>query len=422
MEQDEKKLEPIFSVSEYIEFLNINLRKIGAAKITGEVTRLTVSSNGHVYFSIKDKSGKGVLDCIIWKNNYALCGVKLEEGKEVVLSGHPDVYLLSGRFSFKANTIELKGEGALKKAYEEFKNKLEKEGIFDLERKKKIPMFPERIGVITSKQGAVIHDFLNNIGKYGFKIQMIDSRVEGQEAIKDLLSAIRTFKKKSIDVLVVIRGGGSLESLQPFNNEALVKEIVDFPIPIIAGIGHDKDAPLFTLAADVSESTPTAVANLLNESWEQAASLLEGRKRNVIISYENILESANLLMGQSADAICGIKDLIFDKYKEIETALKFFFQAFKNTLQNSKSNLKNSRIKSVFGFNSLLSMVKQQLEHSEEIVNLCNPDTQLKLGYSIARCGGRLIRSIRDTKIGEDVDIRVADGTIISKVKKIAKN
>ena len=134
MEQNEKKLEPIFSVSEYIEFLNINLKKIGVAKIVGEVTKVTFPSNGHVYFSIKDKSGVGVLDVKIWKNNYALCGVRLEEGIEVILFGCPNVYLPTGRISFIAQTIELKGEGALKKAYEELKNKLEREGLFAEER------------------------------------------------------------------------------------------------------------------------------------------------------------------------------------------------------------------------------------------------------------------------------------------------
>lgn len=400
MEQDEKKLEPIFSVSEYIEFLNITLRKIGAAKITGEVTKLTVASSGHVYFSIKDKLGNGVMDCIIWKYNYALCGVRLEEGKEVILSGYPDIYPSSGRFSFKADTIELKGEGALKKAYEELKNKLEKEGLFDLERKKKIPMFPERIGVITSKQGAVIHDFLNNIGKYGFKIQMIDSRVEGQEAIKDLLSAIRTFKKKKIDVLVVIRGGGSLESLQPFNNEALVREIIDFPVPVIAGIGHDKDAPLFTMAADASESTPTAVANLLNESWDQALLFLERYERDIIGRYETILEG----------------------YKEIENRLKISFNNFKNSLITARANLKGSFNDSLSGFKSLLSAVNQKIEQAEKAVFFNDPERQLRLGYSIASCDGKIVREIKDVKVGKNIYIKVTDGKIVSEVKNINKN
>ncbi|TFG35726.1 MAG: exodeoxyribonuclease VII large subunit [Parcubacteria group bacterium] len=400
MDQDEKKLEPIFSVSEYIEYLNITLRKIGVAKITGEVTKLTIASSGHVYFSIKDKSGNGVLDCIIWKYNYSLCGVRLEEGKEVVLSGYPDIYPASGRFSFKADTVELKGEGALKKAYEELKNKLEKKGVFDLERKKKIPMFPERIGVITSRQGAVIHDFLNNIGKYGFKIQMIDSRVEGQEAIKDLLAAVRTFRKKNIDVLVVIRGGGSLESLQPFNNEALVKEILDFPVPVIAGIGHDKDAPLFTMAADASESTPTAVANLLNESWDQALLFLERYERDIIGRYEMIL----------------------DDYKEIENKLKISFNNFKNALVSARTRLQVSLNKSLSGFKSLISAVSQRIEQAEKVVFFNNPERQLRLGYSIASCDGKIVRETKDVKVGKNIYIKVTDGEINSEVKNINKN
>ena len=403
MEQDEKKSgnlkEPIFSVSEYIEFLNINLRKIGVAKITGEVTKLTVSSNGHVYFSIKDKSGKGVLDCIIWRNNYALCGVRLEEGKEVILSGYPDVYLLDGRLSFKADTVELKGEGALKKAYEELKNKLENEGIFDKARKKKIPRFPERIGLITSQQGVVKFDFLNNIGRHGFKIQMIDSRVEGQEAVKDLLLAIRTFKKKNIDVLVVIRGGGSLEALQPFNNEALVREIVDFPVPVITGIGHDIDKPLFTMAADASESTPHGVANLLNKSWDQALLSLERYKSDIIGRY----------------------GMILDNYKEIENKLKISFNNFKNALIATKTNLQGSLSKSLSGFKSLLAKVSQKIEQAEKIVFFNNPERQLRLGYSIASCDGKIVRQTEDVKIGKNVYIKVTDGKIISEVKNINK-
>jgi exodeoxyribonuclease VII large subunit len=297
-------------------------------------------------------------------------------------------------------TIELKGEGALKKAYEELKNKLEKEGLFDLERKKKIPMFPERIGVITSKQGAVIHDFLNTIGKYGFKIQMIDSRVEGQEAIKDLLSAIRTFKKKKIDVLVIIRGGGSLESLQPFNNEALVREIIDFPVPVIAGIGHDKDAPLFTMAADASESTPTAVANLLNESWDQALLFLERYERDIISRYETIL----------------------DGYKEIENRLKISFNNFKNSLITARANLKGSLNDSLSGFKSLLSAVNQKIEQAEKTVFFNDPERQLRLGYSIASCDGKIVRETKDVKVGKNIYIKVTDGKIISEVKNINKN
>jgi len=412
--------EKVFSISEYIAILNTELRKC-TAKIIGEVGKVDIYPSGHVYFSLRDEKDQSVINCIIWKSKYELFGIEIKEGIKIIATGRPDIYKQTGRLSFIAETIELAGEGILKKEYEKLKKKLGDEGIFEESKKRAIPAYPQKIGIITSKQGAVLADFLSNIGNYGFKIKMVDSRVEGQSAITDLLSAIKTIKKKDIEVLVIMRGGGSFESLQPFNNELLVREVANFPFPVIAAIGHDKDVSLTALAADRSVSTPSIAVTVLSESWEQAASLLEGYERDIIGSYENVLENADSLINHSVDAIRGIKDIIFNKYKEIETALKISFQTFKNALQNNKSNLKNLWRKSVFGFNSLLSIIKQQLEHSEKIIYLRNPETQLKLGYSISRCDGRLIRSIRDTKIGKDVDIRVVDGAIVSRVKNINK-
>jgi exodeoxyribonuclease VII large subunit len=387
----------IFSVSEYIELLNIGLKK-SKAKIIGEIGQAQAGPTGHMYFSLKDEKGV-MLSCIMWKSNYAIYGINLKEGMKVVANGCPNVYAPSGRLSFICDTIQLAGEGELKKQYDELKEKLEKEGVFAEERKRPIPKYPQKIGVITARQGAVIHDFLNNIGKFGFNIKFIDSRVEGQEAVQDLLASIKTFRKKDIDVLVIIRGGGSMESLMAFNNEMLVREIVNFPKPVIAGIGHDKDEPLVAMAADVSCSTPTAVANLLNESWEQALLLVERQERAIFDYFEGILE----------------------RYEDIKNSLKVAFQGFKNSLQNVMINLGGSMDKSLTGFKALLARVDNKLKQAEKIITLNNPEHQLRLGYSIASANGKIIRRIKDVKIGEDIDLKVADGTISSEVKKINK-
>ena len=378
--------------------LNIGL-KSSKAKIVGEVGEAKAGPTGHVYFTLKDEKDQSMMSCIIWKSRYQLYGVKLQEGMKIMASGYPEIYPPSGRLSFIAETIELAGEGELKKQYDELKKKLEKEGVFAEERKRPIPRYPQKIGVITSKQGAVIADFLNNIGKFGFKIKMIDSRVEGQEAVRDLLASIKTFRKTDIEVLVIIRGGGSLESLMPFNNELLVREVSGFPVPVIAGIGHDKDEPLVALAADASESTPTAVANLLNESWEQTLLLLERYERDIIGRYETI----------------------FDNYKEIENELRISLSNFKNALLNAKISLRDSLNKSFFGFGILLSKVNQKVVQAEKAIFLNNPERQLRLGYSIARCNGKIIRKTGDVKIGENMDVRVLDGVISSEVKNIKK-
>src|SRR3989344_4827267 len=400
MESFENK---IFSVSEFIYLLNIGL-KSSKAKIIGEVTEVKISSLGHVYFSLKDEKacpptgGTGAaINCIIWKTRYNLYGIRLEAGMKILASGYPEIYAPLGKLSFIAESIELAGEGELKKQYDELKKKLTEEGIFAEERKRPIPKYPQNIGVITSKQGAVLADFLNNVGKFGFKIKMIDSRVEGQEAVGDLLSSISTFKNQDIDVLVIIRGGGSFESLMPFNNEILVREVANFKVPVITGVGHHKDEPLITFAADVSVSTPTAAANYLNQSWEDALLLLERHERNILGRYEDI----------------------FENYKTIENKLKISLQNFRSDLSGVKVSLENYLAKSFTGFGALVLEISQRLSHSEKVIYLNNPERQLNLGYSIAVADGRVIRKIDDVKIGQNFDLRVSDGRINSEVKKL---
>jgi len=423
MEQKEQaKLNPIFSVSEYIEFLNIGLRKFGAAKVTGEVSSVKTGPTGHVYFSIKDQSGNALINCIIWKNNYNLCGVKIEVGQELILNGYPDIYAPNGRLNFKASTIELKGEGALKKAYDELKDKLSKEGLFREEKKRAIPDFPEKIGVITSKQGAVIHDFLNNLAKHGFKTKMIDARVEGQEAIKEILGAIKSFENKDIDVLAIMRGGGSLESMMPFNNEVLVRAIANFPVPVIVGVGHDKDISLIALAADVMVSTPTAVANSLNQSWEQAVLLLERQERHIVDSYEEIITNAFSILEQFLRAIYEIKDLIFEKYRKIDINTRIAFENFSHSLEKKEIYLKNLWSQSVVSkFESFISVINQRIKGIVKIIFFNNPERQIKLGYSITRFNGKIVKDVEKVSKGDDLDTCLANGSIVSKIKKINK-
>lgn len=386
----------ILSVSEFIYLLNIGL-KSSKAKIIGEVSEMKIASSGHVYFSLKDEKDGAVINCIIWRSTYNMYGIKLEDGMKILASGYPEIYAPSGKLSFIAEVIELAGEGELKKQYEELKKKLAEEGLFAAERKRPVPKYPQKIGVITSRQGAVLADFLNNIGKFGFKIKMIDSRVEGQEAVADLLASVKTFKKHDIDVLLIIRGGGSFESLMPFNNEKLVREVVDFKVPIIVGVGHHKDEPLITFAADVSVSTPTAAANYLNQSWEEALLLVERYESSILASYQEI----------------------FENFKRIENKVMISLQNFKNSLSAVRIVLENYLAKSFSGFKTLFSEVLQELEHSERIALLNNPERQLALGYGIATVSGRVVRSIKDVKIGEVIDLRVSDGGITSEVRNI---
>jgi len=418
--QDNQETEKIFSISEYIDILNDGFKNYNA-KIVGEVSDVNFGPTGHVYFKLKDDKDQSTLKCVIFKPKYDLYNVKIEVGTKLMAFGCPNLHKQFG-FSFIAETIEYAGEGILKKEYDKLKKKLTEEGLFEVARKRPLPEYPQRIGVITALKGAVIADFSNNLERFGFKVTMIDSRVEGQIAVDDLLSAIKTLKKRNIEVLVIMRGGGSLESLIAFNNEKLVREVVSFPVPVIAAIGHHKDMPLVAMAADIEVSTPTAAAVTLNSSWIKAITLLDKYQTNIFNNYQNVLRDTRDLISKALEGVRKYANSVFNKYKKIENDLKVSFQNFKNALLNVKSELNNLLNKSLSEFRMLLSGANQQLEHAEQIISSNNPERQLSLGYSIARYKGKIIRKVKDVAMGENIDLNVTDGVITSEVKNINKN
>jgi len=410
-ENNNSKPERIFSVAEYIEAVNIALGRF-RVKITGEVSEIKIAASGHCYFTIKDKDGGSVLDCIIWKSNYRMCGVKLEEGLEVILAGAGRIYNENGRFSFIADTIELKGEGALKKAYDDLKKRLDEEGLFAAERKRPLPEFPQNIGVITSKKGAVINDLLSNLGKFGFKIKMIDSRVEGQEAIKDLLGAVTQFKKQEIDVLVVMRGGGSLESLQAFNNEMLVRAIVDFPCPVIAAIGHDKDVPLLALAADFMCSTPTAAANTITKSWEMAPIRINQYERIIFEALGNNIARLKNNLWRFFITISDWFSGFFAKYEKFTGQIDNYLLRIEQAISSQRQFSVNCWGKIESAFLTSVKEVNQKFYYLLQMIQAHNPQNNLALGYCLARKAGKIVKKVNDLPAGQDFDLQMSDGIV----------
>jgi exodeoxyribonuclease VII large subunit len=458
-EQIKPKDEKIFSVSEYLKVLNVGLKNY-RAKIIGEVNEANFGPTGHVYFSLKDKKDGSIIKCVIWNKKYELYGVEIKEGVEIISSGCPSIHSQYG-FKFIAETIQYAGEGELKKEYERLKKKLTQEGIFAKERKRPIPKYAQKIGLITSRKGAAITDFSSNLGKFGFKVKMVDSRVEGQAAVTELLSSIKALKKCDIEALVITRGGGSLESLMAFNNEALVREVADFPVPVIAAIGHEKDVPLMSLAADLMVSTPTAAANALSKPWEQA--LVEFRKyeRDIVNLYNSCLLEArqtintfyyNLKEGfgsillkyrEAENSLKGLlalisKQLVFEKrnmanmitsiFKRFVSQIKDlrqnvedidFYYIFHNCLVAKKKNVINYSEYLLRRFSSDIRESDKHILNIENILRSNNPERQLNLGYSIIRREGILVKSVKGLKVEDQIDIQVSDGTIKSKVKNI---
>ncbi len=415
------EFEKPLTVTEYITVANQLLKNI-SVKVCGEVSEMKKASSGHVYFSLKDEKTGDVINCAIWKFIYQMCGVKIENGVSVTVSGEADIYGPRGTLTFKVKTIELVGEGALKKAYEQLKEKLHKEGLFDEEIKRAIPTYPERIGVITSLKGAAIHDFTNNLGSFGFKVLACDSRVEGQEAVGDLLLSMKVMSKQKIDVLVMIRGGGSLQSLMAFDNEMLVRAVRDFPVPVVAGIGHHEDTPLVALVSDAQHSTPTAVANQLSFGYRRGQEIIASATKRIERRYTACINGNKKMIENANTAITHFYQNSAQSYYRQEGQLQQrITTAFGKAISNNQSTVNYSSASILANLQQAVSSYQQKIDYYQKIISSSNPERQLQLGYSMLKKDGVVVRSINNLQKNDTIQVIIYDGEIESRIININK-
>src|SRR3989344_3532460 len=277
------------SVAEFLGAVNSGLKQFKAT-VEGEITG-RVNRRGNVtYFSIHDLEDDAVLQCMGFNSILDKIGISLEQGMTIQVSGYPEIWKRTGGFSFKAFQVQLKGEGLLMRQFEALKRKLELEGLFSEDRKKALPKFIQKIGLITSVDREAQADFLKHLPKRDILISLFDVRVEGPQAVSQICNAIRWFNEFSTDVgvLVLTRGGGSLENLQAFNSEDVARAIYASKIPTIVGVGHEKDYSIADFVADVRASTPTHAAKIIAKDWELADSdlgMIDHRINSKITSY-----------------------------------------------------------------------------------------------------------------------------------------
>ena len=430
----EEKGDDSISVTEFVTMLDTMLQtNFRNTRVQGEVTGFKRNPNGHAYFEIKDK--ESVLRCAVFKNSYELSGVAMEDGMEVIVTGRPNYHKQYG-FSFIGQTVELYGEGALKKAYDDLKEKLDREGLLSDERKRKLPNLPQRIGLITSRSGAAIGDFITNVGDYGYKIIFHHSTVEGTNALRDIKNALTTMTKKEIDVLVIVRGGGSLESLQAFNNENIVRMIAEFPVPVVVGVGHEQDETLTTLVADYGASTPTGAAHAVRESWDKVDKFLSSSEQYILSSFDKVLSDKKTQLVEQEHFIKNIFDTILQNAKKLFTKFNFVVQKLDNEIVNKKRNLQNNlkqlsysldKIVSNYGqiidnatntllnFQNVIGLNIKQINFLEKSLENHDPKKQLALGYSIAtNSNGEVVRSVKQVKKDDKINVQVGDGKISS--------
>ena len=442
-EEEEKEAagEKIYTVAEFLDQVN-QLLSPQRALIQGEIGQVKIMDS-YAFFTLADKNEEAVLNCFVWKNKLESFGVELKEGLELRVEGFAQVFKRNGRFNFEVERIGLVGEGALKQAFENLKKKLAEAGFFLPQRKKSLPAYVEKIGLITSSYGDAKNDFLTHLGKFGFKVYFYNVRVEGLYAVEEITEAIRYFNENEtgVDVLVLTRGGGSLESLQPFNSEELAKAIFASKIPIITAIGHENNRTIADLVADVYASTPTAAARILSDPWRQAGPLLISFEDNMTaiirqkcfaigekLSFEG--ENLSLLLKRAIDFR---KSRLENRQKELFFSFERIINKFKVLERNFGASL--GKLESqVFFLRQKIALreagifqesgrwlgdLRTLLENAGKQLALSDPKARLKQGYSIILDKERkTVKSSRQIEIGDELWLKFYEGEATSRVEK----
>jgi exodeoxyribonuclease VII large subunit len=415
-EKESAITEKVLGVGDYLDYINHILKVAGDIKVIGEISRLSNHPTG-VYMTLKDKEGDGVLDCYINPYTYRGLGLVLEEGMEVKAFGTPGIFKRRSQLSLKVEGLELAGEGTLKKAYDLLKQKLEQEGIFD--RKRELPEFISAIGIITSKTGAVIDDFRNNLEKLGSKIYLKDCRVEGNQAAGQIINAIKYFNisQPDLDCLVVMRGGGSLEDMQAFNSEAVIKEVFASRIPVIAALGHDRDVPLTCLAADVYTSTPTAAAVLINGTWQRLKRDTPKLEQLLVHRFQNLLNGTDSALNGFIHQLTGSFNSVLQKFRHLEEKVIKGFGQILSSIATAKQRADSIMSQSIMEAGNAISKAGNAVASAEKLLAAASPERNLKLGYSLSYAAdGKLVRSVNQTSKGDALRIRLSDGDINTEI------
>ena len=387
--------------------------------VKGEISNIKYHSRGHLYFSLKDENSK--INAVFFNVNSKLL-FDPKDGDSVLIRGRINVYPVSGSYQIVVNEMKQDGIGNLYILFEELKKKLLGEGLFDKEHKKKIPRFPEKIGVITAREGAAVRDIITTINRrYPLcQIYLFPTLVQGEGAKENIVKMIRKANETDMDVLIVGRGGGSIEDLWAFNEEIVAREIYNSRIPIISAVGHEIDYTIADFVADLRAPTPTAAAELAVKDKEDIENYLSDavtRMNKCLISKINYYNEkinkykTNYIINNPIkmfDAKINSLNLIKEKIIRIS---KIFDS------KNAELKLLNERLKQSFINN--LTKNKNILEQTKLKLNLLNPTNILDKGYSIVKKGNKIIKNKKDLNIGDNINIIICNGELLSEVKGI---
>ena len=376
--------------------------------VQGEISNLSRPASGHIYFTLKDANA--ALKCVMWKTNAARlnpstslrAGLSLRDGMEVEVHGKIGVYEPQGLYQLYADQIRPVGEGALYQEFMRLKAQLEAEGLFDADRKQPIPELPHKIGIVTSATGAALRDMLNTLRRRLPLVEVLlaPSPVQGVDAPPALVNAIQLLNYHLPDVIIIARGGGSIEDLWAFNDERVVRAVAGSQIPIISGVGHETDFTLCDFAADLRAPTPTAAAELATQITIQDLAAM-------VANYQLQITSLT-------------RDIIFAKQNSLTSLTSQLRYLSPTRLIQSESQRVDEYTRRMAA--SMLHRIKLQQKHLEgtqKRLAALSPLAVLSRGYAVVtrKNDGSVISHTAQAKAGQEIQIRVADGQFEAEIK-----
>lgn len=374
--------------------------------VCGEISNFKRHSSGHLYFSLKDD--KSVIRAVMFASNTKSIYFDVKDGISVIVRGSVSSYVVNGQYQIYVNDIKPHGEGAVYLAFKELKAKLLAEGLFDESLKKPIPKYPNKIGVVTSKTGAVIHDIKTVIGRrYPIcEIVLYPVEVQGEKAPIQIVNGINYFNKKmDVDVIIIGRGGGSLEELFAFNNEMVARAVFSSCIPIISAVGHETDVTICDFVADKRAPTPSAAAEIAVPDKNVIISSIENVKNKITVNVE-----------------IKLSDLI-NRFQIFESNFKSCSPVFR--VDNYLDDLQYLKERLFLALKAGVLSKQNKYDILKNSLHICSPMAILKKGYAVVSQGGVSIKNAKEIKEGVETEISFANGKIkccLADVKILGRN
>lgn len=389
-------------VNSYIKNMFTQDFMLNRIYVKGEVSNCKYHTSGHIYFSLKDESG--TIACVMFAGQRGGLSFHMREGQQIIVLGSVNVYERTGSYQLYAQEIRLDGEGTLYEKYQMLKQELEEMGMFAPEYKKAIPRYAKRIGVVTAPTGAAVRDIMNISARRNPYVQLLlyPAQVQGEGAKESIVRGIHMLETKNVDVIIVGRGGGSIEDLWAFNDECVARAIFDCQVPVISAVGHETDVTIADYVADLRAPTPSAAAELAVWDYRQ----LQG-----------YLDECRLRMNRSMTGTIRINRL---RLKELDVRLSYLHPRHK--LQDQQQRLIELEEELRTLMRDRVKEARHRLAIQIEKLNGLSPVRKLNQGFAyVEEADGGVVKSIRQVEKGDELTVYVTDGLIRTSVKAVQK-